>query len=272
MKRVNLGDDSTWMWWHQRKRTRILAIAIFGGLLAIYAYLYVKQQRDWREESMSIVKFNQIKYDEKQLAELRKRIDDTITTIELNGGDGHVRVERLHKIRGRNSDHDHNPIFPKEFYKGTMYGIVLDPRQITFSEGQNLIYEESLKDLRNAIEQKLAVHNIFPASFKLPSSFSAESHGAEVWKGFAVQFLHDPGGHNHDESDEWHVMWVCRLFNQLYAYKWQPHIWGAPFDADAYDPMDPTTFKHSTMIETIIPSNHAWKVLYSKVPVTSLEA
>ena len=45
----------------------------------------LREAEGMEEESMSIVKFNQIKYDEKQLVELRKRIDDTITTIELSG-------------------------------------------------------------------------------------------------------------------------------------------------------------------------------------------
>lgn len=218
---------------------------------------------------MTVVKFNQMQRDEKNIVGLRDRIDDTTTTIHLS--EHSVRIERLHRIRSSNGgdEDDHDPIFPTDFYRGTMYGIPLDPQQIASSTNVST-YKESLRDLRIAIEQKLAVQNIFPASFQVPPA--PESKGGdniEVWQGFAIQFLHKPGGYNHDEHNEWHVMWICRLFNLLYAYKWQPHIWGGPFGADTYDPADPLTFKHSSMIETIIPSNHAWRVLYSKVPVTS---
>ena len=240
----------------------------FGAVstLLVYAYVSYLEHVLFKEETGRIVEFNKIERTEEELARLKIRIGNVITTVHLPGHRSErsdVRVERQHRRRGASGDHER--IFPKEFYAGTMYAIPLDTHDLARTVEGISETTATVEDLRRAAVDKLNADEIFDATFSHPDSPTA-------WRGIVVQYRHDPGRHNHNEENEWLVLWVCRLFGQHYAYKWQAHVWGQPHGGNVYDSNDPGTFKHSTMMETVLPATHKWRFLRSELPVVVVKS
>ena len=143
---------------------------------------------------------------------------------------------------------------PRLFYRGTSYGIAL------FDESER-------NDLRDEIEQ-LNPTVIHPALFY---SKETENDREVVHQGFIVLFAHEPGSQNHDERDEWNMMWLARRFGQYYVFKWWTHVWGPPHGSDTYDHENLETFRHSHVMEALVPSNPKWSELtFHEEPIVGI--
>eukprot|EP00940_MAST-03C_sp_MAST-3C-sp2_P001425 g1425.t1 len=129
-------------------------------LLGVYLHTSGEDQRKmWKEEADRVVAFNQMHKTEEDLAMLKKDIRNTITSVHLRSDDDRRKVltiHRLHKVRKEGIESSET--FPSDFYKGTMYGIPLDPEALGATHAGDIYsdtYEQRLDELRTAIETKL---------------------------------------------------------------------------------------------------------------------
>ena len=125
----------------------------------------------------------------------------------------------------------------------------------------------TLYDLRDEIE-KLNPSIVQSVLFY---SKKEENDDEIINEGYIVVFAHEPGTRNHDERDEWNVMWLVRRFGQHYAFKWWTHVWGPPYGSDIYDHENLETFRHSHVMEALVPSNPKWSELaFHEEPVVGI--
>ena len=172
------------------------------------------------------------------------------TDLRLRSNDKTYTIQRA---RGSNTKSGSLPNF---FYRGTSYGIAL------FDES-----ETNLHDLRDEIDK------LNPTMVESVYFHSKESENDDeiVHEGYIVVFAHEPGAQHHDERDEWNVMWLARRSGQHYVFKWWAHVWGPPHKSDTYDHENLETFRHSHVMEALVPSNPKWSELaFHEEPVVGI--
>lgn len=227
-----------------------MIILVLIGLIGSYVYydatLVEEQRASWEREAADAIAFGSKTLSSEESRAIRTRLDQTVVRLEKTD----IVVRR--KRGGSMSPSERQAAFPNNFYRGTTYGLVAP----------------SSLELRSSFED--ALRNLNPEKmFKI----TFEEKNGHNRLGWAVLFRHKVGAYNHDEKDAWHVMWIARRFERHYVYKWWPHVWGPPHGHhETYDHEHLESFKHSTMMESVLPSNPEWSSIASQGPVVAVRS